>query len=228
MSGFFKRWSTLKTESAVQKVPAIEELIPPGANPNTIPTPLEGASTQSDASLPKLADTATTPPTGPQLADVEKLTTESDFSVFMNKDVAGEVHHAAMKKLFTDPHFNMMDGLDIYIDDYSIEDPLPVGMLEKMYQSNALGLFKPLVETPEANSSESPSTDDSSSNLSTDTADSEGITSDSSSTTTPLISHQESFEFTMDNSIEPTELVAQKATDLINTEVKNKDDHTRL
>ena len=33
--------------------------------------------------------------------------------------------NAAMKKLFTDPHFNVMDGLDIYIDDYRKPDPLP-------------------------------------------------------------------------------------------------------
>jgi hypothetical protein len=29
------------------------------------------------------------------------------------------VKNAAMKKLFADPHFNVMDRLDIYIDDYS-------------------------------------------------------------------------------------------------------------
>jgi hypothetical protein len=39
--------------------------------------------------------------------------------------VAPEVKNAAFKKLFADPHFNVMDGLDIYIDDYSKPDPLP-------------------------------------------------------------------------------------------------------
>jgi len=39
-----------------------------------------------------------------------------------------------------------MDGLDIYIDDYSKEDPLPAGMLEKMVQSSMLGLFKKVEE----------------------------------------------------------------------------------
>jgi hypothetical protein len=44
--------------------------------------------------------------------------------------------------MFTDPHFNIMDGLDIYIDDYSKPDPLPPGMLERMVQSDMLNLFR--------------------------------------------------------------------------------------
>jgi hypothetical protein len=47
-----------------------------------------------------------------------------------------------MKKMFTDPHFNIMDGLDIYIGDYSKPDPLPPGMLERMVQSDMLNLFR--------------------------------------------------------------------------------------
>ena len=44
----------------------------------------------------------------------------------------GDVKRAALRKLFTDPHFNVMDGLDIYIDDYSKPDPMPEGMLDKL------------------------------------------------------------------------------------------------
>jgi hypothetical protein len=45
------------------------------------------------------------------------------------RDVAPEVKNAAIKKLFADPHFNVMDGLDTYIDDYSKPDPIPPEML---------------------------------------------------------------------------------------------------
>jgi hypothetical protein len=44
--------------------------------------------------------------------------------------------------LFTDPHFNVMDGLDIYIDDYNKADPLPVGDLARMASAQALRLLK--------------------------------------------------------------------------------------
>ena len=37
-----------------------------------------------------------------------------------------------MKKLFANPHYNVMDRLDIYIDDYSQPDPLPQSMLRQI------------------------------------------------------------------------------------------------
>jgi len=36
----------------------------------------------------------------------------------------------------------VMDGLDIYIDDYSKPDPIPLDMLKRMQQSELLGIFK--------------------------------------------------------------------------------------
>ena len=59
----------------------------------------------------------------------------------MAHDVAPEVRNAAMKKLFTDPHYNIMDGLDIYIDDYSKADPIPESMLRQMVGAKLLKIF---------------------------------------------------------------------------------------
>jgi hypothetical protein len=78
---------------------------------------------------------------------VAELTPQSDYTRFVAQGVTPEVKNAALKKLFTDPHFNVMDGLDIYIDDYGKPDPLPAGMLRQMVQSKALRLF---VEEDEA------------------------------------------------------------------------------
>lgn len=80
------------------------------------------------------------------MEDVARLTKDSDYSRFVGRGVDPGVKNAALHKLFADPHFNVMDGLDIYIDDYNRPDPLPAGMLEKMVQSEALGLF---TKTPE-------------------------------------------------------------------------------
>ena len=52
-----------------------------------------------------------------------------------------QVKNAAMKKLFADPHFNVMDGLDTYIDDYGRADPIPKAMLRQMVQARVLGLL---------------------------------------------------------------------------------------
>ena len=77
----------------------------------------------------------------PSMSDVQNLTPESDFSTFMSSEVAPEVKNAAMKKLFADPHFNVMDGMDVYIDDYSQPDPLPKAVLRQMASAKFLNLF---------------------------------------------------------------------------------------
>ncbi len=71
----------------------------------------------------------------PDLPPIEELTPQSDFSVFMHPKVDPDLRRAALKKLFSDPHFNVMDGLDTYIEDYSKPDPLPPGMLAGLRQA---------------------------------------------------------------------------------------------
>jgi hypothetical protein len=85
-----------------------------------------------------------------ELPALDSLTFESDFKAFMGAKVEQSVKRAALKKLFADPRFNVMDGLDVYIDDYSKPDPLPEGWLEKMNQVKHLGIFKPPDEEAEA------------------------------------------------------------------------------
>ena len=76
------------------------------------------------------------------LPNIEDLTPVSDYRRFMQPDVPRASRNAAMKKLFTDPHFNVMDGLDTYIDDYTKEDPIPLEMLKDLAQSRMLKLFE--------------------------------------------------------------------------------------
>jgi hypothetical protein len=90
----------------------------------------EGRSEGTPAELPPLT-----------LDDVKALTLDSDFSRFTAANVAPEVKNAALKKLFTDPHYNVMDGLDVYIDDYSQPDPIPQAMLRQLTGAKFLGLF---------------------------------------------------------------------------------------
>ena len=73
----------------------------------------------------------------PALPPLDSLTFESDFKAFMHAKVADSVKRAALKKLFSDPRFNVMDGLDIYIDDYSKDDPIPREMLERLAHARA-------------------------------------------------------------------------------------------
>lgn len=78
---------------------------------------------------------------------LEQLGPDSDFTVFLRAEVSEAVRRQAMKTLFADPHFNVMDGLDIYIDDYSLADPIPEDMLATLNQARGL-LFDQPGETP--------------------------------------------------------------------------------
>lgn len=104
-----------------------------------------------DHSLPSAAVVDTQPrevkPPPPTLDDVAALAPDADFTRFVMPEVDDNVKRAALKKLFSDPRFNVMDGLDTYIDDYGKPDPLPATMLRKMAQAAALGLFQ---EAPRA------------------------------------------------------------------------------
>jgi len=138
---FFSRWSRRKQGLETQ------ELNPAQANPSVAGPVREatghaGSVDVADSKQVKLAESEPPQPL-PTMADVENLTPSSEFQGFMRQGVPGEVRNAAMKKLFTDPHFNVMDGLDIYIGDYNTPDPLPAGMLEKMVGAQLLGLFTP-------------------------------------------------------------------------------------
>lgn len=81
-------------------------------------------------------------PPAPTLDDVQALQPSDSFARFVARDVSPDVRNAAMKKLFTDPHYNLMDGLDIYISDYSIPSPLPEATLRQMVSAKFLNLFE--------------------------------------------------------------------------------------
>ena len=143
---FFSRWSRRKglaRDGIALAEPAVPAPEPPAVPPAVPPAAITSASS-TDVNLEAAPEATphqavTTPP--PTLADVAALTAESDYSRFVAQGVAPGVKNAALKKLFTDPRFNVMDGLDTYIEDYGLPDPLPPGMLEKMVQSRSLRLF---------------------------------------------------------------------------------------
>ncbi|MGH8765923.1 MAG: DUF3306 domain-containing protein, partial [Burkholderiales bacterium] len=93
---FLSRWSRLKRQE-------VADPSPPAAPEETLQVPAQ------------------------PLPPIESLTPESDFRAFLQPGVDAVLRRAALKKLFSDPrfHFDQMDKLDTYIDDYSIEDPIP-------------------------------------------------------------------------------------------------------
>src|SRR5437773_916517 len=69
-----------------------------------------------------------------ELPPVESLTFDSEFAQFLKPDVDETIKRAALRKLLRDPRFNVMDGLDTYIDDYTKADPIPPDVLADLLQ----------------------------------------------------------------------------------------------
>ena len=135
--GFLSRWARRKA-LVKQGAPVPSEAPAPVAElrPAAPPQLSQTCVAPIDAEAPSVA--APPPPT---LEDVAALTKDSDYSRFVAQDVEPGVRNAAMKKLFTDPHFNVMDGLDIYIGDYNTFEPIPKSMLRQLVSARALGLI---------------------------------------------------------------------------------------
>jgi hypothetical protein len=69
------------------------------------------------------------------LPPLESLTIDSDFSPFMQAGVDEDLKRNALRKLLRDPQFNVMDGLDVYIDDYSKPSPLEPELARTLMQA---------------------------------------------------------------------------------------------
>lgn len=115
-----KRWSRRKLEAARAQGAPLPE---PDAAP-AVPAP------QTSQPAEPVASNAT-----PALPPIESLTIDSEFAPFFKPEVPEVTKRAALKQLFRDPRFNVMDGLDVYIDDYTQPDPIPAEMMKQLLHS---------------------------------------------------------------------------------------------
>lgn len=140
--GFLRRWARLKSAPA-----AGHEGAPDGARADDRDEKRDDKRDDKRADVryedryedrPEAPATATQAPAAsphaparpaPTLEDVARLTPQSDYSAFVASGVDQEVRRTALKKLFADPGFAVMDGLDIYIADYNQVAPLSEAML---------------------------------------------------------------------------------------------------
>lgn len=143
-ANFLRRWSRRKLAAArpsatepppVTTVPAVAA--PAAAAPVVA---AEKPAVPTGSSLP--ADpTGTARDEAPPLPPIESLGFDSDFTRFLAPKVDEAVKRQALRKLFNDPRFNVMDGLDVYIDDYSKFEPIPADLVGKL--AHARYIFDP-------------------------------------------------------------------------------------
>lgn len=116
--GFFHRWSRLKTEPAPAAAAPDEFAVIPA--PSAAVQPAQEGQGEG------------APIRQPTLDDVAQLRSDSDYSAFVARGVDKSVQRGALKKLFADPHFNIGDGLDLYMGDYNKPDPIPAAMMSAL------------------------------------------------------------------------------------------------
>ena len=133
---FLSRWSSRKIAAKDAQEIAATEAAAQASVPVTDGKPV---STGNEAGAPTAAAPVVPLPPVDSLRGIA-----SEYREFLKPGVDEVLKRAALKKLFNDPHFGFaaMDKLDIYIDDYSIEDPIPEALLRKLNQSKSLFLFE--------------------------------------------------------------------------------------
>jgi hypothetical protein len=164
--GFLSRWARLKRErdAGEGEPPAALPEDPRAAEParvvgardgqaaaKPVRTEADSDATSGDAAteLAMRTEAPRAPGEPPlELPPVDSLTPDSDYTPFLRPGVAPATRNAALKKLFADPAFNVMDGLDVYIEDYNQTTPIPEGLLRRLAQSRAVGLFDEPVDEP--------------------------------------------------------------------------------
>ena len=153
-TGFLARWSRRKLQShdaALLQPSGQTATASPSSSVARAATPAPDALDPAAARAGEPAPPPQTPPVEPAqiqptaptptLDELEALDHSADLRRFVATGVDEGVRRAALRKIFQAPQFNVMDGLDTYIDDYNVASPVPAAMLERLRQSAATGLF---------------------------------------------------------------------------------------
>ena len=74
----------------------------------------------------------------PVLPPLDQLTLDSDFTAFMQPKVEDALRRAALKKLFSDPRFNIPDPFEAYSGDWTGGEPISEEMLATLNQARTL------------------------------------------------------------------------------------------
>ncbi len=124
-----RRWSQRKLAAGRRDDSARRDEAPPG----------DAAHADDSGPAATAAEVPITAPIVPNAAiplpSLESLTIDSDYSPFMQPGVDEDVKRSALRKLLRHPRFNVMDGLDVYIDDYSIPSPMEPALVRTLMQA---------------------------------------------------------------------------------------------
>jgi hypothetical protein len=109
---FLSRWARLKREARENEATAAK------APPEVAPPPAENALTEAAEGAEGARAGADAAGAVPELPSLDSLTGESDFGAFMAAHVSPELRRQALRKMFTNAKYAIVDPLDPYRADY--------------------------------------------------------------------------------------------------------------
>ncbi len=134
---FLARWSRRKRAAEREAEPPAEVAAPEVAG--DLPAKVGGEEVAGGGPVPAAAHAGVTGDAAevplPPIESLEGL--RSDYAAFFQQPVGEDLRRAALKKLFADPHFNQMDMLDVYVDDYTQFEPLPAALRMRLPSARA-------------------------------------------------------------------------------------------
>jgi hypothetical protein len=135
---FLARWSRRKRAVDREAEPSVEDAAPPIAD--ALPAQVGGKGVVGGEPVPapalnKVEGGDTGEVELPPIESLEGL--RSDYTAFFQQPVGEDLRRAALRKLFADPHFNQMDMLDVYVDDYTQFEPLPAALRMRLPSARA-------------------------------------------------------------------------------------------
>ena len=125
---FASRWSRRKIEARkTAEKPA--ETQPPAEPAPAAPAVANtgAAATPTDASAPREL---------PPLESLKGLA--SEYTEFLKPGVGENLRRSALKKLFSDPHFENFERFEAYCEDFTQGEPIPLAMLKTLEHAKGL------------------------------------------------------------------------------------------
>ena len=131
---FLSRWSRLKKGARGEE--KLAELDPPAAPPPPVAPNPPGAAVSSPQAQTPL----------PSIDSLKGLA--SEYAGFLKPGVSEDLKRAALKKLFSDPHFEAFERFEAYCEDYTIGEPIPAAMLKTLEHAKGLLFDEEKKDTP--------------------------------------------------------------------------------
>ena len=125
---FASRWSRRKIEARKTAEKPAESQPPAEPAPAAPAVANTGAAaTPTDASAPREL---------PPLESLKGLA--SEYTEFLKPGVGENLRRSALKKLFSDPHFENFERFEAYCEDFTQGEPIPLAMLKTLEHAKSL------------------------------------------------------------------------------------------